>query len=267
MKIKEVIDIIYKECGVTVLEPTVDMCIIGNPDNEVTGVAVTFMATAEVINKAYEAGCNFIITHEPTFYTAPDISSWESRAVKVKKDLLKKENMTVWRIHDHMHAMRPDMIYTGMLQKLGWQQYVHGDQRLIDIPTRTAEQLVAYIKDKLGLSGVRLAGIKDMLCSRVGFLLGAYSLGLTMGPGMETSVTRWIEENNVDVLLAGEMLEWTTCSYIRDTAAYDKPRALIVMGHEGSEEAGMEYLTKLLQKHLQNIKVLFISSGEPYVWL
>ena len=40
----------------------------GDPDTPVTGIAVTMMATLDVLQRAAAAGDNLIITHEPTFF-------------------------------------------------------------------------------------------------------------------------------------------------------------------------------------------------------
>ncbi len=53
-------------------EETVDTFKSGNPSDQVTGIACTFMATVDVLKKAAENGCNLIITHEPTYYNHLD---------------------------------------------------------------------------------------------------------------------------------------------------------------------------------------------------
>ena len=41
----------------------------GNPDTPVKGISSTFMATLDVIQRSHAAGLNFVITHEPTFWS------------------------------------------------------------------------------------------------------------------------------------------------------------------------------------------------------
>ncbi len=50
------------------LEPTVDTFKAGDPDSRVNGIAVTMMATLDVLQRAAAHGDNLIITHEPTFF-------------------------------------------------------------------------------------------------------------------------------------------------------------------------------------------------------
>src|ERR1700688_495376 len=47
---------------------TVDAFKAGDPDTNVTGIAVTMMATFDVLQRAAASGANLIITHGPTFY-------------------------------------------------------------------------------------------------------------------------------------------------------------------------------------------------------
>ena len=53
-------------------ERTVDTFKAGDPDAPVTGVAVTFLTTYDVLRRAAQQGCNLVITHEPTFYHGRD---------------------------------------------------------------------------------------------------------------------------------------------------------------------------------------------------
>ena len=45
---------------------------------EVKGVVSTFMATVDVIRQAIDPGANFIITHEPTWFSGADDTEWLS---------------------------------------------------------------------------------------------------------------------------------------------------------------------------------------------
>ena len=53
MKIQEVIDrVLTDSTGETRIAPTCDQLMTGDPQQEVKGIAVTFMATVEVIREA-----------------------------------------------------------------------------------------------------------------------------------------------------------------------------------------------------------------------
>ena len=55
-------------CGGHKFEQTCDIITVGSPENVVTGIITTFMATFDVIQEAVRLGANLIITHEPTWF-------------------------------------------------------------------------------------------------------------------------------------------------------------------------------------------------------
>src|SRR5580765_2640526 len=65
---REIVSAIQAHVGIPWMEKTVDTFKAGNPDTPVTGIAVTMMATLDVLKRAAASGQNLVITHEPTFY-------------------------------------------------------------------------------------------------------------------------------------------------------------------------------------------------------
>src|ERR1700674_4834413 len=123
----EVIARIQQHVGVPWQSETVDTFKAGNPDAPVTGIAVTMMATMDVLERAAAAGENLIITHEPTFYNhldKPDqLEQKESDPVlATKRAFIKEHGLVVWRFHDHWHRRNPDGIEAGMVHALGWEK-------------------------------------------------------------------------------------------------------------------------------------------------
>jgi putative NIF3 family GTP cyclohydrolase 1 type 2 len=72
---QEIVDRIKKDIGVDWASDDVDTFKAGDPSTIVTGVAVTSMATLDVLQKAAQAGANLIITSAPTFYSKADLST------------------------------------------------------------------------------------------------------------------------------------------------------------------------------------------------
>ena len=60
------------------------------------------MATLDVIQRAHAAGMNFIVTHEPTFWSDTDaVKGLEDDPVfRFKVEFSNKNNIAVWRFHD-----------------------------------------------------------------------------------------------------------------------------------------------------------------------
>jgi len=75
-------------------------------------------------------------------------------------------------------------------------------------------------------------------------------------------------EKTCDQLIeGGEITEWTLTAYVRDAAALGFNKAMIVVGHERSEEPGMKALVNRLQPLLKNIPVYSSDAGEPFIYL
>src|SRR5258708_16989234 len=65
---RDVIARIQAHVGIPWQQETVDTFKAGDPDTEVKGVAVTMMATLDVLQRAAAAGPKLIIPHQPTLY-------------------------------------------------------------------------------------------------------------------------------------------------------------------------------------------------------
>ena len=72
---REVVKRIHKNVGVPWRTPTADEFKTGDPDAPITGITTTFMSTLALLQRSVAAGNNFVITHEPTFWSAADVVS------------------------------------------------------------------------------------------------------------------------------------------------------------------------------------------------
>ena len=86
--------------------------------------------------------------------------------------------------------------------------------------------------------------------------------------GVEEMPMQAMEQTHADVMLCGDVTEWTTCAYIRDAMQLGQNKAMIKLGHERSEEAGMEYMATWLPDLIDHCcPVIFIDAKEPFVYL
>ena len=118
---RQIVKSIQDHIGIPWNTDTVDTFKAGNPDTPVTGIAVTMMATLDVLERAAANHENFVITHEPTFYNHEDATTaFASDSVyTAKRTFLETHHMAVLRFHDNWHARRPDGIAEGMTEALG----------------------------------------------------------------------------------------------------------------------------------------------------
>src|SRR6201999_2235296 len=68
----QVVERIREQVGVPWRTETVDRILAGDANTVVKGIAVTMMATLDVLERSVAAGKNMVITHEPTFYRHED---------------------------------------------------------------------------------------------------------------------------------------------------------------------------------------------------
>jgi putative NIF3 family GTP cyclohydrolase 1 type 2 len=89
-------------------------------------------------------------------------------------------------------------------------------------------------------------------------------VGMVLGAGGSAAQIRMLQRDDVEVLLAGETHEWETVEYVRDAVTAGKAKALILLGHANSEEAGMENCADWLKGFITEVPVQFIPAGDPF---
>lgn len=233
---------------------TVDIFKAGNPDTEVTGIATSFMSTLDVLQRAVKAGKNFIVTHEPTFWNHLDKTDdlKDDPVYRKKMDFIEKNNIVIWRFHDHLHALKPDPIFVAFHRQLGWEQYLSTKRRnTYEIPETTLEAVAKHFQRSLKTDSMRIIGDAAMKVRTVG--IAGHDIVTTM---------RALPE--VDAIIIPEGREWDSIEYIRDMADEGLKKGLILLAHEVCEEWGMEDCARWLQEFVPEVPVEWISSGEPF---
>jgi len=257
---RRVIEMIQKNVGVPWLSETVDTFKAGDPDARVTGVAVTMFPTFRVLQAAAASGRNLIICHEPAFYDhfdrPVDLLKEGDRVLAEKKAFIEKNGLVIWRFHDHWHLRRPDGILAGMVRALSWEKFQDAAvPELFRLPPVRLSDLGRELMSRLSTQEVRIVGNPEMIVSRVSFLAGSPD---------SIEQMRFLGRDDVDAVVTGETREWETMEYARDAVDEGKPKALIILGHVPSEEAGMEECTRWLRTFLPGTPVDFIASKSAY---
>ena len=240
---------------------TVDTLKGGDPSTPVTGVATTFLDTMDVLREAIKRGDNLIITHEPTFYNHRDdtVDFVNDPVYKEKLAYIKEHHLVVYRLHDEIHAdPAGDHILKGVYEALGWEKYPHPEgkgrvgQYFVTIPQTTLGELAKLLEMKLHAQTMRVDGDPGLKITHVALVPGA--------AGLQKQVAALNQD--VDVLIAGEASEWETVEYVRDTVAQGRAKGMILLGHEVSEEPGMEQCAKELRELFPGVKVDHIVAGQ-----
>src|ERR1700680_215498 len=258
---REVIARIQAHLGVPWQQDTVDTFKAGNPDAGVKGIAVTMMATLDVLERAAAAGQNLIITHEPTFYNhldKPDELEKKEKdpVLAAKRAFIQEHNLVIWRFHDHWHRMKRDGIEAGMARALDWEKFQDvTNQYLFVIPETDLEHLAAELKSRLKIHVIRVVGDPKLKVNKVALVPGSSGFA---------KETRALEMSGVQVLVTGESREWETVEYVADAVTEGKPKALIILGHIPSEQAGMEECARWLKTFINEVPVEFVPAREPF---
>lgn len=256
-----VIDRIRQNMGVTWNDTTVDTFKDGNPDAIVRGIGVTMMATLDVLQRAVGSGRNLIITHEPAFYSHADrldqLEAAQDPVLAAKRAFIKEHGLIIWRLHDHWHRRHPDGIQVGMLGALGWQAFSNADTNIVVLPETSLGELAATIKQRLGARAVHVVGDADMRVTRLALLPGFQGFARHV---------RALQQPDIEVVVIGEGLEWETMPYVADAVSAKMRKALIVVGHIPSEQAGMDEFARWLRTIVTEVPIELIAAAEPF-WL
>lgn len=279
MTVKQIAEAILEKTGAHIpAEHTCDHLIQGSFDAEVTGIVSTFMVTLEVLEKTVELGANLIITHEPTLFFESRFPSNDpflknNPVYFAKKKLIEENHINIWRFHDHMHAETDkDGIYRGMEKELGWEEnYMVPEEGnpfarfggCYEVEETTLRELCEFFKRKLSMNGVRIVGDPEMKVRRIGLLVGGGSQGL----GDPFNPLKIMEARDLQVIVCGEIMELLTAPYIKEMNHLGFHRAMLILGHERSEEAGMKYLGEWMAPFLDGIPVTFVDAKDPFDYI
>src|SRR6476620_5588112 len=111
MTASDVLELIKKNLGSPWNGSTYrDVFHAGDPQVEVKGIATTFMATLDLLQRAHAAGMNLVVAHETTFWNdRDDTKDMPGDAVyRFKVGFCAKNQMVVLRLYDHAHSHRLD---------------------------------------------------------------------------------------------------------------------------------------------------------------
>jgi len=254
----EAIHRIQQRYSATLPPDTVDTVKAGDPSTPVTGIAVSFLDTMDVLREAARRGANLVITHEPTFYNHLDDTAFfaDDPVYHEKLAFIQQHHMVVFRLHDQIHSVSPDPIAVALVEALGWQSYSEpANPFRATIPKTTLAKLSLELAKKLDARTVRVVGDPNLVITHAAILPGA--------SGLQKQVLA-LRSNDVEVLLVGESAEWEAVEYVRDASAQDRHKAMIVLGHEVSEEPGMKKCAEDLRALFPNVPVVHIPAGQPF---
>jgi putative NIF3 family GTP cyclohydrolase 1 type 2 len=273
----QIVDRIKKAIGPNWNADTVDTFKVGDPSTIVTGIVTTALPSLRVMEEAVKSGANFIITCEPTFFSKADKPTPPVRRIgplqrgapsiepssppapdpvfSAKNSFIEKHKLVVWRFSDYWRLHKPDPFSQGLAATLGWSKLIDvNDPKQIAIPEISLDGLVSHVKKSLKTrGGMRIVGNPQQRIRKIALLPGTTSIqaSIEVLPG-------------VDAIIAGEVREWESVEYVRDTVALGGKKSLTLVGRIVSEDPGMQVCAQWLKAIVPEVKTRWISAGDPY---
>lgn len=244
--------------GWVIPESTVDTFKSGDQSQEITGIAVAWMAYTETIKKAIDMNCNLFITHEPTYYNHfdNDPSVFRFKEAQRKKELIEDSGITILRCHDLWDQIPDIGIPDSWGDSFGFGKAVgcEGYFRVYHAGGRTVQNIserIAHTVKKYGQEDIQLIGPKDKCIDY-----------FVVGTGAVTPLVEMMEKY--------PEAEMFICSddgfvYWRDGAmALDFNIPVVIVNHPVTEFEGMKKLYTYLKNKYPGIPVHFLDQKCMY---
>jgi putative NIF3 family GTP cyclohydrolase 1 type 2 len=247
----QVVDTIKQHLNMTWNDKTYrDTFKAGDPNTPVKGIASCFMSTFDVLQRSHAQGLNFVISHEPTFWSDSDmIEPIKDDPLYLEKlHFVEKNGMVVFRIHDHWHRFTPEPMTEGSERLLKWKQDPTGP-KFYQFPPIKLSTLAEQVATRLYSRSVRFVGDPNLMVTSLG--RGGHPLGANIAV-----------LDKADVALASEVREWETVEYTRDLINSGAKKGLIVISHEAGEEEGMLVFAEWMKTVTPDIRTVFVPTHD-----
>ena len=236
---------------------TVDCLKIGDPECEVKKIATTLTATPDIIKAVGEWGADLLIVHEPTFYNHVDSFEETSRLSVMKRELIEKYGLTIYRYHDSQHMAGVDLVNLDFIEKMGWEGEFDNNLHFVSREPMEVRDIVEGIKKNLGIKHPRIVGRTEGKITKI---------LLNTGHRGGDSYREFAEVSDFEMVIGGELCEWADGEPIRDAAQFGEQKTLLILGHAGSEKSSMEALARAIDKKFDGAEARYFDCGELYTY-
>lgn len=242
---------------------TVDKIIIGDPQKEISRIAVSWISSFDAIKAAVAQDCQMLITHEPTFWSHTheyeSAKQWNPGTLihdvgTRKKRFIEENGLVILRLHDTWDRMPEIGIPWAWADFLGFgptparigesgcqHRYDIRPTKLDDLATRIAARTT-----ELGEHYVEVVGDGSQMVSKVG-----------IGTGCICHIHVYREMDcDVSVIVDDGTHYWRDIQM-----AADDGHPIICVNHATAEEPGMVTLTRYLNETLPGITAIHLPRG------
>jgi len=237
---------------------TVDGFRFGDPDTEVTGIAVAWKPYWWDLKRAKQLGCNLFVGHESIFREGSMRAEDESPAAEAleqpKLEWLRESGLVVYRCHDLWDLMPGLGVMDSWARGLGFQGKPLATLdfcRIEDVSGHTfgslCAQIAARVRD-VGQQAVLAVGDDDQPVTRL--VLG--SSGSMLTKVLEAGADVWLGYDDY-------------FRQVRDGALLrDLGVPYLVVNHGALEEWGVRNLGPYLREHFPSLPVHVLTQGCIY---
>jgi len=245
----------FREIGTWVnWEKSVDSFLHGDPEVEVRGIAVAWIASNAALQEAAAKKLNLFISHEPCFYGPSGVRPAAQESAQKKRDFMDRHGITLLRCHDTWDRMPEIGIPDAWGDFLGFEtesRPVESFYKTCLMDETTVEDAARRILEKvkpLGQDSVMIMGDPKKKVSRMAIGTGAISNPIPM------------RELNPDcILIVDDSLNTPGTGHW----AMDRGIPLLIVSHPVAEYPGMMAMARYLRGKFPGTPVEYLGIAFP----
>lgn len=111
------------------------------------------------------------------------------------------------------------------------------------------------MEDKLNLKHIRFVRQRNKTVKKLSLCAGAWG---------DVTLYEQLNREDVDLVICGEICEYSICEYVRDSAQLGIDMSLFLLGHMGSERSGMEYVADYINESIDGVTAVYLESEEVF---
>lgn len=246
--------------------------MFGTTDTAVTGIAVTWTPTFDVLRRAAARNLNLILSLEPPFWNgkAPEGRSPGQAELEVdptyrlKSALMEQNRVNILNVRDGWTHRAEDGQLRGLARALDWEKHYRpkagtsawsrGNNSFV-LPATSFGELAAKMKQQLKARAIRCIGDPKIRVTNI---------ELTHGYFLVSDLQQALDDPAVDVVVCGEACEWEAAPYFMDLIASGQKKGMIMLGSEVSSDPGCGELATWAREFISEVPLEWQSAGEPF---
>lgn len=273
---RQIVERIRKELGADWKDSELDVFCAGDPETRVTGIATSFAASMDVLQRAADEKKNMLIVREHPFYSHGSLSYFRVPQEQISKDpvciakkkFIEDNGLVVWRFTENWQSRKVDGQLLGLARALQWEGYhrsksnsggkpFHKGDAFFMLPEITLRNCAVSISEKLKIGGTRVIGDPEIPVRKA-----ALSTGLIR----VAELAQLLQEPAVDAVIVGEPVEWEASPYFEDVIASGQKKGMIILGQAVSEDPGSGEAARWLSTFVLEVSVKWLPAGDPF-WM